>query len=237
MRVPGRSAARRSSTAVVRCRAGAITTGADMVPALRSGMKNAAPGHASCCAQPLQKPRQIIGDMIDMGGVAAFQLPVLAHDILAAVRHHQHRGHAELVRDHQIARQILEHRRAFGLDVVEREKFLIGLRRGLRLQLGGDDVEHRLEMRTDAEPLQHLGGVIGRAVGQDQLASRQFRDRRAHRRIGLQAANDRSGAHRRDSRRRSRHARSSCRAWWCRSGGNSPSGSGAPRPPASSDSC
>ena len=31
-------------------------------------------------AQRLQKPRQIIRDMIDVGMVAAFQLPVLAHD-------------------------------------------------------------------------------------------------------------------------------------------------------------
>src|SRR6202165_6352707 len=33
-------------------------------------------------AHLLQKPRQIIGDMIDMCGVAAFQLPVLAHHFL-----------------------------------------------------------------------------------------------------------------------------------------------------------
>ena len=39
---------------------------------------------------------------------------------------------------------------------------------------------------TDAEPLQHRVGMVGRAVGQDQLASGQFCDRRAHRRIGLQ---------------------------------------------------
>ena len=72
---------------------------------------------------------------------------------------------------------------------------------------------------------QHLAGMVGRAVGQDQLAPGQLRDRRAHRRVRLAAANDRSGAHRRDSRRRARRARSSCRAWWCRSGGNNPSGS------------
>ena len=32
--------------------------------------------------QPPQKPCQIIRDMIDMGGVAALQLPVLAHHFL-----------------------------------------------------------------------------------------------------------------------------------------------------------
>jgi hypothetical protein len=33
-------------------------------------------------AQRLQKSRQIIRDMIDVGMVAAFQLPILAHDFL-----------------------------------------------------------------------------------------------------------------------------------------------------------
>ena len=66
------------------------------------------------------------------------------------------------------------------------EEFLIGLRRRLRLQLGGDDVEHRLEMLPDAEPRQHRVDVIGRAVGQDQLAAGQLRDRCAHRGIGLE---------------------------------------------------
>src|SRR5947209_1752393 len=66
------------------------------------------------------------------------------------------------------------------------EKLLIGLRRRFRLQLGGDDVEHRLEMRADAEMLQHLVGVIGRAVGEHQLAPRQLCDRGSHRRIGLE---------------------------------------------------
>ena len=66
------------------------------------------------------------------------------------------------------------------------EEFPVGLRRRLWLEFGGDDVEHRLEMLADAEPLQHRTGMVGRAVGQDQLAPRQFCDRRAHRRIGLQ---------------------------------------------------
>ena len=30
----------------------------------------------------LQKPCQIVGDMIDIGIIAAFELPVLAHDLL-----------------------------------------------------------------------------------------------------------------------------------------------------------
>ena len=41
------------------------------------------------------------------------------------------------------------------------KEFLIGLRRRLRFKLGGDDVEHRLEVRPDAEPLQNLAGMLG----------------------------------------------------------------------------
>src|SRR5882724_972097 len=90
------------------------------------------------------------------------------------------------MRDDQVARQILEHRRFQRIDSMRPQEFLISLRRGLGLQFGGDDVEHRLEMYIDAKPLQHLVGVIGRADGQNQLASGKPCDRRTHRRIRLQ---------------------------------------------------
>ena len=121
-----------------------------------------------------------------MRRAAALQLPVLAHHLLRPVRHHQYGGHAKSMRHDQIARQILEHRGFRRIDIVPFEKAAIGLRRRFRLQLGGDDVEHGLEMMAEAEPLQHLAGMIGRAVGQDQLAARQPFDRRTHRRIGLE---------------------------------------------------
>ncbi len=41
-------------------------------------------------------------------------------------------------------------------------------------------------MRADAEPRQYLVGMVGRAVGQDQLASGQFCDRQPHLRVRLQ---------------------------------------------------
>ena len=124
--------------------------------------------------------------MIDVGRVAALHLPVLADHLPGAVGNHQHGGHAEVVGDREIARQVLEHRRAGGIDPVPVEKAPVGARRGLRLQFGGDDVEHRLEMVRETEPRQHLAGVVGRAVGQDQLAAGQGGDRRPHRRVGLQ---------------------------------------------------
>src|SRR5712675_2069700 len=70
----------------------------------------------------LQKTRQVIRDMIDMGRAAALQLPVFADHFLAAVGHHQHRGHAEFVRHHEVAGEVLEHRRTRRLDVVEIQK-------------------------------------------------------------------------------------------------------------------
>src|SRR5689334_11492981 len=98
--------------------------------------------------QLLQKPRQIVGDVIDMGGTAALQLPVLPHHLFRAVRYDQHCRHAELVRDDEVARQILEHRRLRGIDVMQFQKSLIGLRRGLGLELGRDDIEHPIEMSS-----------------------------------------------------------------------------------------
>ena len=54
--------------------------------------------------------------------------------------------HAELMRHHEVAREILEHCRARRIDAVQVEEALIGLRRRFGLELGGDDVEHRIEM-------------------------------------------------------------------------------------------
>src|ERR1700693_5576882 len=69
--------------------------------------------------QPRQKPGQIIRDVIDISRVAAFQLPVLTDDGLGAVGYDEHRGHTELMRDHEVAGKVLEHRRLRGSDVVK----------------------------------------------------------------------------------------------------------------------
>src|SRR6266702_7516336 len=136
--------------------------------------------------QPGQKPRQIIRDAIDIGRVPALQFPVLAHHFLGAIWHHQHRGHAELVRDGEVAGEVLEHGGFGRIDRMVCEKLLIGLRRGLRLESGGDDVEHAVEMRGQAESRQHGVDMVDRAVGEDQLASRQLCDGCAERRVRLQ---------------------------------------------------
>ena len=69
---------------------------------------------------------------------------------------------------------------------MQREKFLVGLRRGLWLELGGDDVEHGFKMIGKTKPREHRAGVIGRAIREDQLAPRQFCDCSPHRGIRLQ---------------------------------------------------
>ena len=90
------------------------------------------------------------------------------------------------MRHHQVAGEVLEHRRACRIDVVKRQEAPIGLRRGLRLELCGDDVEDAVEMRGDGEPRQHCLDVIGRAISQDQLAAFQPRDRFAHHGVRLE---------------------------------------------------
>src|SRR5690349_17265700 len=77
--------------------------------------------------QTLQKPRQVVGDVVDIRIVAAFQLPSLAYHLLAAVRYHQYRRHAELMGNDEVAREIFEHRRLRGIDPEIPEEFSIGL--------------------------------------------------------------------------------------------------------------
>ena len=105
--------------------------------------------------------------MIDIGGVAAFQLPVLADHVFGAVGHHKNGGHAQIVRGHQIAGEVFEHRCFRRIDAVQFEKFQIGLPRGLRLQFGSDDVEHILKVTADTEALQHRavpGAIVRRSA-------------------------------------------------------------------------
>src|SRR3954454_7150424 len=75
----------------------------------------------------LEKACQVVGDVIDMRGLAPFHFPGLAQHLARSFRNDQHRGHAERVRDSEIARQILEHRGALRIDAVCFEKLVIGL--------------------------------------------------------------------------------------------------------------
>src|ERR1700722_10729616 len=90
------------------------------------------------------------------------------------------------MRDHEVARQILKHRRPGWIDGVIPQEFAIGPWRRLGFEIGGDDVEHRLEVLFNPKPRQNRAGMVGRAIGQDQLAPGQFGDRSTHRRVGLE---------------------------------------------------
>src|SRR6185312_1623218 len=92
--------------------------------------------------QCLQETGEIVGDMVDVGGFAPFELPVFAEDVALRFRHHQHGGHAERMRRFQIARQVLEHGGAGRIDVMLFEEALVIVDRRLRLELGRHDIEH-----------------------------------------------------------------------------------------------
>src|SRR5262249_16797400 len=56
----------------------------------------------------------------------------------------------------------------------------------LRLERRRADVEHILEMVADLEPLEHRVGVLAGAVGENELAPLELRDRGAERRVRRQ---------------------------------------------------
>ena len=68
---------------------------------------------------------------------------------------------------------------------MQRQKAVVGLRRGFGLKLGSNDIEHGLEAFVDGKPPHHRVRMLAGAVGENELAAGQFRKRRSERRIGL----------------------------------------------------
>src|SRR5262249_43083702 len=118
-----------------------------------------------------QETCKIIGDVIHVRGITSLELPILAEYLTGAFRNHQYRGHPQRVRYCEIACEILEHGRTFGVDAMRCQESFIGLRRSLRLKVGCHDVEDILEMPVDGEPLNNGIGVLACAVGQYELSS------------------------------------------------------------------
>ena len=139
--------------------------------------------------QLLEKSREIVRYVIDMCGVAAHALPILpagfARLFARGRRYHQHGRHAKRMRHFEIARQILEHRRADWDHAMRLEKAIVGRGRRFWIEFGGDDVKHVLEMAVQFKPRHDGISVFLCAVGEDQLAARQFFQRSAERRIRL----------------------------------------------------
>ena len=120
-----------------------------------------------------------------MAGLDRHLLPGLAEGI-GRLRDDQHRLHAERARHDQVLLDILEHGGAAGIDRVLGEEVLIGRAFGLGGEASLHDVEDILEVMQDAELAGDVLGMAARAIGEDQLASRQRRDRSAERRVGLE---------------------------------------------------
>ena len=176
---------------------------------------------------PVQEARQIVGDVVDVRRVAALAAPsprgtprAWPGGTTSTVVMPSACGTSRLrARSSNIAARLR-------IDAVLVEEAVVDLRQRLRIEVGGGDVEHVLEMPVDVEPLHHRLGVLAGAVGEDQLAAGQPLDRVAELPGWAPAASGRSRARTRDSRRASCRARPSARASWCRSACSSPSAAG-----------
>src|SRR6202035_2861250 len=99
-----------------------------------------------------QEAGEVVGDMIDMGRIAAGEFPLLAQYDAGAFGHHQHGGHAERVRHFEVAGEVLEDCGLGRIDVVAGEEPLINLRPRLWFELGRLDIEDAVEVLFDFEP-------------------------------------------------------------------------------------
>src|SRR5207247_11283954 len=62
---------------------------------------------STAAAELFQKSDEIVGHVIDVRRVAAFELPAFAKHLAGMFGHHQHGGHAEGLRHREVAGQVL----------------------------------------------------------------------------------------------------------------------------------
>src|SRR4051812_43506610 len=170
--------ARSSCMAVPGCAVFVGVQGSDVKRVQLESRSRAAVGPQEAC--------EIVGDVIDVGGLAALQLPALAKHFTCGRRHHQHGGHAKPVGHAQVPRQVLEHCGLARIDAMLFEEAVIDLWERFRIEVGRGDVEHVLEMMVDLQPLHHGFRMLAGAVGEDQLPARKLLDRVAKFGIGQQ---------------------------------------------------
>ena len=60
-----------------------------------------------------------------------------------------------------------------GIDLELLEQLAVAVKLGLGRQVGGEDVVEVVDDRGNAEPVEDFPGIIGIAVGVDELAARQ----------------------------------------------------------------
>ena len=135
---------------------------------------------------PLEEAGEIVGDKIDVGALAALAVGRLAFVACALRRHDQRRRHAARLGRAEVLGEILEHRRASGVDAVAIVEGLVGLRRRLGRKLRSDDVENILEKIGEPKARNRAQRVIARAVGENQSAAGQARQLQRQLRVGAQ---------------------------------------------------
>src|SRR5436190_21381045 len=118
-----------------------------------------------------QKSGKIVGHMVGMLLARPAMQRIQILGILVVGRGDQHGGHAELMRDFEVAGDILEHRRTPRLDAGLGDEFAIGADGGLGDIVGMNDIEDVAEMMGDADARQHLLGMNNRAIGEYELAA------------------------------------------------------------------
>ena len=79
-------------------------------------------------------------------------------------------AHAKIMRRFEIARHVLDHHRAGGIDAGDADKPVKGRLFGLWHEFGPDDIEDVVEMMPDAIGVQDVLGMRHGAVGEDMLA-------------------------------------------------------------------
>src|SRR6516225_10716579 len=95
-------------------------------PARQSFWKNRSWRFALGCEDAFEKSDKVLGDVIDMRGIAPLQLPGFAEDLAGMVRHDENRRHAERVRHREVAGEVVEYCRGSGIDAVGLEKAMVG---------------------------------------------------------------------------------------------------------------
>ena len=103
------------------------------------------------------------------------RVPDLRESRLEIMRDDQHGGHAERLRHGEIAGEVLEHRRVRAGHPIGGLEQVVGFGRRLGIQPGSDDVEDIIEVVEDAELPRRLLGMAAIAVGEDGLASGNWR--------------------------------------------------------------
>jgi hypothetical protein len=100
---------------------------------------------------------------------------------------HPSRGHAQSGGRDQISRNVFDHKRGAGAHLVTPQQFVVAGERRLRIIPGRGDVDDAAERAGNAQMVEQPLGMALRAVGMDDLAAGQSRQRLDENRVGRYA--------------------------------------------------